>query len=506
LEHEKTLVTPHLRARRAGIDTHHEPVVFLNRDSSVARSEGLESHTRVQIHADSKTLIATLNVVDDQILPTTDVGLSEEAWRLLDIAEGDPVWIQHLLPVESFSHVRAKIYGHRLNETQMREIVSDISARHYSNVEIAAFVTSCADQHLDGQEIVYLTTAMVNAGQRLSWGDQRVADKHCVGGLPGNRTTPIVVAIAAANGILIPKTSSRAITSPSGTADCMETLTRVDLSLRQMRNVVETEGGCLAWGGSVNLSPADDLLIRVEQALDIDSEGQLIASVLSKKIAAGSTDVLIDVPVGPTAKVRSHAAFELLREQMQFVARHLGLNVRVLASDGSQPIGRALGPALEARDVLAVLNDDPHAPVLLRDKSIDMAAELLEMFNICAANQGRSLATETLAEGRALDKFLAICRAQGGIKEPPVANHQHQIQSSRAGRLSSFDNRRLARVAKLAGAPADPSAGLVLHAKLDDLIEAGQPLLTLHAESPGELAYALRYYQSQTGIIQVSTP
>lgn len=148
---------------------------------------------------------------------------------------------------------------------------------------------ACGDDALNDKEITALTDAMVKAGSRIDWGLDQVIDKHCVGGLPGNRTTPIVVSILTACGLTVPKTSSRAITSPAGTADTMETLTDVSLSLEQMRQVVRNEGGCLAWGGSVRLSPADDLLIQVERALDIDSEGQLIASVLSKKLAAGAT-------------------------------------------------------------------------------------------------------------------------------------------------------------------------------------------------------------------------
>ena len=169
-------------------------------------------------------------------------------------------------------------------------------------------MTACAGDRLDIRETIDLTAAMVEVGEKLSWGVDRVADKHCVGGLPGNRTSMIVVPIIAAAGLLIPKTSSRAITSPAGTADVMETLTRVDLDIADIRKVVEREGGCIAWGGAVRLSPADDILIGVERPLDFDSEGQLVASVLSKKIAAGSTHVVLDLPVGPTAKLRDAEA------------------------------------------------------------------------------------------------------------------------------------------------------------------------------------------------------
>ena len=146
---------------------------------------------------------------------------------------------------------------------------------------------------------------MVKTGKILTWPSDLIVDKHCVGGLPGNRTTLIVVPIVAAFGLMIPKTSSRAITSPAGTADTMEVFAPVNLDIKTMRKVVEQENGCIVWGGSVSLSPADDLLIRIERPMDLDSEGQLVASILSKKIAAGSNHLVIDIPIGSTAKIRT---------------------------------------------------------------------------------------------------------------------------------------------------------------------------------------------------------
>ncbi|MFV8486247.1 thymidine phosphorylase, partial [Ralstonia pseudosolanacearum] len=256
-------------------------------------------------------------------------------------------------------------------------VVGDIAKERYADVHIAAFLSACAGGRMSVKETIDLTQAMVDSGECLEWDREIVADKHCVGGLPGNRTSPIVVAIAAAAGLLLPKTSSRAITSPAGTADTMETLTRVALSATELRRVVDRVGASLAWGGALSLSPADDVLIRVERALDVDSDAQLAASILSKKIAAGSTHVLIDVPVGPTAKVRSLQDLERLRMLLERVARSFGVRVTIVRTDGSQPVGRGIGPALEARDVLAVLQRSPAAPFDLRERSLLLAATLL---------------------------------------------------------------------------------------------------------------------------------
>jgi thymidine phosphorylase len=354
-------------------------------------------------------------------------------------------------------------------------------------------VTACAGERLDQDETLSLTRAMVAVGQTLEWGSEPVLDKHCVGGLPGNRTSPIVVAIVAALGHRIPKTSSRAITSPAGTADTMEVMTPVMLDLVTMRRVVEREGGCVVWGGNVRLSPADDVLIRVERPLDFDSDGQLVASVLSKKVSAGSTHVLIDVPVGATAKVRSDAAAHSLSRRLSATAIAMGLQLAVLRTDGRQPVGVGIGPALEARDVLAVLRREPGAPTDLRERALAIAGALLEVAPGSTSGQGVTLATRVLDSGEAWRKFLAICEAQGGFTEPRVAAYQADVFAAHAGHVQAIDNRQLARVAKLAGAPSAALAGLTCSLRVGDRVAVGQPLFTVHAQSPGELDYVLAY-------------
>ncbi|MDO9247008.1 MAG: thymidine phosphorylase, partial [Phenylobacterium sp.] len=312
----------------------------MRRDCHVCRSEGLSARARVLLTAGNREVYATLLQLDGDLIALDEAALSEEAWRLLDVQPGDPIGVRHAPALESLSSVRRRIYGSRLDAPAMAAIVGDVTAGRYTDIHLAAFLTASSAMPLDEAETVALTQAMVDVGDRLTWDAPVVIDKHSIGGLPGNRTTPIVVAILTACGLMAPKTSSRAITSPAGTADTMETLAPVDLNLAAMRRVVEAEGGCLVWGGAVSLSPADDIFIRIERVLDVDTEGQLVASVLSKKIAAGSTHVVLDIPVGPTAKVRSTEAGDRLAERLSSTAARFGLSARCIQTDGSQPVGR----------------------------------------------------------------------------------------------------------------------------------------------------------------------
>lgn len=492
-----------LHARRALIDTYQQPVVYMRSDCAVCRAEGFEAQAQVEVIANGRHVHAILHRVEAGWLERDEAALSDSAWELLELKGGEDVVVRHAIPLESLKYLRAKVYGAKLDYPEMRDLIDDVSHGHVSDLHLAAFVTACAGGRLDHEEVVALTRAMVDVGERLEWPRSPVMDKHCVGGLPGNRTTLIVVPIVTACGAIMPKTSSRAITSPAGTADTMETLAPVALDVATMRRVVEREGGCIAWGGAARLSPADDVLIRVERPLDLDSEAQLVASVLSKKLAVGSQRVLIDVPVGPTAKVRSRAAALSLAASLTAVGEAVGLQVQVMQTDGTQPVGRGIGPALEAMDALAVLHRSADAPRDLRERSLALAAAVLEMAGRAAHGDGLAMATRTLDSGQALTKFMAICEAQGGFREPPQAACHETVAAAVSGRVGAIDSRRLSRAAKLAGAPRDPAAGAVIHVRLGDAIGAGQALFTLHAQSPGELAYALAYVHAQTPIIAI---
>ena len=485
-----------LKVKSIGIDTYRENIIYMRHDCHVCIAEGFTALTRVVVSHSGNDIIATLNVIhNSNLLNHGEAALSMEAMQRLHVKEGDLIQVNHLPPVESLKSVRAKLYGQTLGPEAYMEIINDVTNGKYSNIELASFIAACSDDRLDTDEIISLTKAMIHSGQKLSWPGV-VVDKHCVGGLPGNRTTPIVVSIVAAAGLTIPKTSSRAITSPAGTADTVETFTNVNLDLATIRKVVEKEGGCMAWGGAVKLSPADDILISIERSLDLDSPAQLIASVLSKKAAAGSTHVVIDIPVGESAKVRTMEEAARLKDLMENVAAAIDMNLDVLFTDGQQPVGRGIGPALEALDLILVLKGDKEAPIDLRDRSIKLAGRLLEMTGNANANEGHQMAHSILEKGEAWKKFQAICLAQGRFTEPIVGKFRYDVTSNKNGIVSKIDNRRLGKLAKLCGAPHAPGAGILFMSPLYRKVSKGDLLFTLFAQSKGELKYAQEYLKS----------
>jgi thymidine phosphorylase len=493
-----------LTVRRVAIDTYRENVAYLHRRCPLYLSEGFQALSKIEVRANGRSILATLNIVDDAgIVAEQELGLSEDAFVQLGASAGTPVQVDHAPPPASTSAWRRKVEGERLSRADYHAVIGDIAAHRYSKIELAAFVVSTGHFDLDREEVLFLTEAMAAAGRRLDWHERPVVDKHSIGGIPGNRTSMLVVPIVAAHGMLIPKTSSRAITSPAGTADTMECLAQVELSFARMDAIVRELRGCLAWGASADLSPADDVLISVERPLSLDSPGQMVASILSKKVAAGSTHLVLDIPLGPTAKVRSMPAAQRLKKLFEFVAERMHLTLDAVVTDGRQPVGTGIGPALEARDVMRVLRGDPRAPIDLRQKALRLAGRVLEFDLDVRGGAGFGLARDILDSGRALAKMEAIIDAQGrrafDPERPGLASKTFEVNADRDGVVTSIDNQRLSRLARLTGAPKIRGAGVDLFRKLGDPVSRGEALYRVHAEYDSDLAFARQWVGHGSG-------
>jgi thymidine phosphorylase len=487
------------RVKYLRIDTLREHVIFIHESAVRAGNLGVNPLDRVRVFGTSlvtgqtREVIGILNFCRDSLIGMEEIGLSEDAYRDLGLPEGSEVHATIAPAPRSVDLVRAKLQGQRLDRSSFDAILTDVVQHRYSKVELSMFVLACALKTLDLGELVDYTQAMIAAGTRLDFGNGPIADKHCVGGVPGNRTTMIVVPILASLGVTMPKTSSRAITSPAGTADTMGTLAEVALPPQRLKEVVKETGACIAWGGALELAPADDILITVERPMEIDTEAQMVASILAKKKTVGATHVLIDIPVGTTAKVRSVAAAAQLGNLFRAVAGHIDLQVEVVVTEARGPIGWGIGPRLEALDVLAVLNGEPTAPLDLREKSLYLAARILESMSAVTPNGGYRAAQQALDSGAAARAFARIRHGQGVRDLPGEAPYRQIIPSPADGRIREIDCWEIARVAKRAGAPANVSAGVRLCKTVGDVVTRGEPLFEIHAQSEAQLEFGRAY-------------
>ena len=393
-----------------------------------------------------------------------------------------------------------KIAGFALTEGEYRPLLAAIHQRKYSGAELEAFLIACT-QHLSDDELIAVARCRSELMSRISWGRDMVVDKHSLGGTPGSRVTMIVIPIVAAHGLVIPKTSSRAITSAAGTADAMEVLAKVDLTLEQLKQCVAQTNACIAWNGKLNHSVIDDVMNALTRPLALDTRRWSVASILSKKYSAGATHVVIDIPYSEGGKVKTKSEADTLAQTFETVGVALGLVVKAFATDGQAPIGRGIGPALEARDVLQVLEGHPDAPADLLEKSLFFASQILALDPaVGSVARGRARALELLNSGAASAAMQAIIASQGA--QPPLTWAgvlKHEVRAQRSGRVQSIDGFVISGLGRCAGAPADQRAGVDLACGLGATVKTGDLLYVLQASNQEKLAQAVALAQSDSG-------
>jgi AMP phosphorylase len=480
-----------LKTRSLGISTGGILVAVLNEND--AKQLDLHPMDRVKILYRNKEETAVVDIAKDgsKNVPKGTIGLFDEVTESLNVKDGTYVRIVMAKKPLALEYIKKKLDGMHLTKKEIDQIVWDIVHNKLSDVELTFFVAGsyCNPNTMD--ETVWLTQAMTNEGERLKLGKQIIIDKHSIGGIPGNRTTMIIVPIMAAAGCTMPKTSSRAITSPAGTADTMEVLAKVVFPLERMKEIIKKSNACIVWGGALNLAPADDKIITVEKSLMIDAESQLLASIMAKKNSVNSTHLIIDIPIGPNTKITDRKKALHLKRKFQHIGKKLGMKTKVVLTDGRQPIGKGIGPALEARDVLKVLKQDDDRPLDLEKKCLMMAAEL---FKLMGKKDGMKIAKEILQSGKAYKKFKQIIKLQGGNPnvrpgEIPLARYEYDLIAKHDGKVVSVNNLLTAKVARIAGAPENKGAGIYLYRHIGDKVTKGKRLFTVYADSKQKIEY-----------------
>lgn len=464
-----------------------KPIVILNKDD--AWDLGVKPLDRVELRAGKKREIAIVNIAE-RFIKTGSIGLYSRVQDDLNAKAGQLLKVIPSEPPESLGFIRKRLAGNRLRPEEISQIVRDVVDERLSEIEITSFVISLYNHKMTMREAAALSRAMTLTGETLDLGKKEIYDKHSAGGVPGDNTSILLVPIVAAAGLTIPKTSSRAITAPAGTADRMECLCPVELELEEIKRVVRKTNGCLVWGGAVDLAPADDAFIRIEYPLSIDP--LLLPSVLSKKKAVGARYVVIDIPTGRGVKVKTADEAEELANQFIELGKKLGMMISCASTLGEQPIGYAIGPALEAREALQSINGT--GPPDLTDKAVHLSSILFDFKGI---KNSREKVLEILKSGKAEKKLREIIEAQGGDPKIKVADIQVgpkrlRIKSNMNGKVWWISNSTVIEVARAAGAPKDKGAGILLHKKIGDPVRKGDVLFEIFAEKAHKMNRALK--------------
>jgi len=457
-----------------------EPRVVIHRDD--CKELGVKQMDRVRIDAKASQVIVVS--ISDTLVKKGEILIPRSIMCKIGVEEGKHTDVVYSPKPESVKSIRKKMDSVKLTKDEIHEIVFDIYEAKLSKIEISAWLTALYINGMDNEEIANFTQSMVNTGEKITFDRTPVFDFHSLGGVPGNKVTPIVVSIVASAGLMIPKTSSRAISSACGTSDFVEVFCPVEMEASKLKRISETVGGVLAWGGAMNIAPVDDIVIDIEYPLGINPRAQMLASILSKKLAISATHLLVDIPMGSGTKVRSLEEAREYAGDLMELGNKLGMRTECAITYGDQPVGNAIGPSLEALECIRILEGDPH-PASVIEKACDLAGIILEMGGI---PDGAERARKILSSGDALKKFREIVEAQGGKKDISsddikVGRYMHDVKAVRSGYVHAINNKDLVTIARAAGAPSDKGAGILLFRKKGQRAEKGETLFQIYADN-----------------------
>ncbi len=466
-------------------------------NKSDAEYLGVKPMERIRIFSEKGEIVAIIDITE-KFAKEGEILLSEDCFESMRLKEGAAVKVKPEERPESVKYIRKKLAGGYLSYEEVEKIIKDTVERKLSDIELASFLTALYIRGISMEEAEYLTKSMIKTGKTIKFNKKPVVDKHSIGGIPGDKTSLLVVPIVAVADLTMPKTSSRAITSPAGTADRMECIAPVEFEIEEIVRIVNKTNACLVWGGALDLAPADDIFIQIEFPLGIDP--MLFPSILSKKKSVGSEYVVIDIPTGRGAKIKTVEEAEDLAEDFIELGRRLKMKIKCVSTFGDQPLGRAVGPALEAREALLALQGN--GPNDLIDKATTLAGTLFRMIG----KGNKELALKILKSGKAMKKFREIVKEQGGnanikVKDIPVGEKKLDIKANTSGKVLWIYNHRIATIAKEAGAPKYKGAGIYLYKKMGDVVKKGDRLFTIFAEKSSKLRAAEKLIKKEFPMI-----
>lgn len=482
-------------------------VVLLHKED--AQKLGIKPHDRLLLeYPENKKKVSAIVDVTRTFIKPGYVGLYKNIHDILEVPEDSEIDVSLTTAPDSIKYIQKKMLDKKpYTRDQIDSILRDIYDRDLSAIEIAVFLMTQEYIPMSAEEIKDLTIGMADLGQIMSW-DEPIYTKHSIGGVPGNKVSLLIIPIVACAGLLIPKISTRAITSPAGTADTMEIFAPVEFNADEIKEMALKTRGTICWGGKLDLSPADSIISSVESMLNLDPESQIIASILSKQLALGVNSMVLDIPQGFFTKVQTLDEARKFSHKFIEISDMIDIKLECGITYGGQPVGYNIGPAVEAREALETMMG--YGPNSLIEKSVELAGILLEMGGKTKRGEGYSLAENILRTGKALEKFREIIEIQGGNKDirPEdivIGEHIYDFCAYDDGYVKSISNDLVNKIARAAGAPKFKGAGIKLYVKEGHKVSKGSPLMKIYAEKEENLTNALKIIEENKSPIYIES-
>lgn len=404
--------------------------------------------------------------------------------------------------------IRKKMRWEAISYKETLSIIKDISENKLDDVMMTYYVASSFFYPTTDEEMYQTAKAMAECGVMFKYPKwEIVADKHCIGWVPGNETTMIAIPILASLWVKMPKNFSKAITSPAATGECVNVLMDINFDKAWIEKLIKENNCCLVWWWSLDLAPADDKLIKVQYPLSMQSRAKVVSSIMAKKYAMWVTHSLIDIPVGPTAKVTTMREALDWKQKFEYVGKKLWMKMTVQITSAEEVIGNWIGAILQVREVLRVLQQHPKKPTDLENKAVFLASKLIEIVWLAKGKKAEALARKQLTSWEARKMMQRIIKAQNG-RNPNIQSEDlkpwiftKEVLAEKDGKIKKVDLHNVNHIARRLWCPAIDEAWIYISKRLWDKVKKWDVLFTMYATAQNKIDLALEQNKENPAMI-----
>ena len=461
-------------------------------NSVQAADYGIKDDDKISIIRRWEEFVVDVALTDNYV-QANEIWVTKDFLEEYPIMEWDTVIISFVKnnPL-SMQAIRKKMLWKKISDEEIDAIIEDIKDNKIHELVLAYYVATSFFYKSDAHELAYTTKATAYTWDmyRFPW---IVAGKYCIWWVPGNETTMIVIPILASLWITMPKTFSKAITSPAATGECVNVLMDIEFDKQEVIRLTDKVWACLVWNEKLNLAPVNDRIIKVSSPLWMEPYARMISSIMAKNYAMGINHCLIDIPMWPTAKVATMKDAKRVAKRFREIWEYLWIKMDVQITDGSQPIGRGIWACLQAREALRILQQYKTRSEDLEEKVIFLASKLLILCGRAdSMKNAEKMVKAQLENWEARKKMQEIINAQNWdphIKSEDIqlGKFSHDVIAEKDCIITKVDMKHLNTMVRWLWAPKQYEAWIYLHKRLWDKVKKWEVIYTMYSNSANKL-------------------